>query len=91
MWAITGELPKLFARASACVCMCVFVCHFDYQCLFYQISYHVWAFFNLLDPTYIIPNKKALGKMLDDWDQATKEQALSLVSKTSAVSLTAGM
>ncbi|XP_054634953.1 zinc finger BED domain-containing protein 4-like [Dunckerocampus dactyliophorus] len=49
------------------------------------------AFVNLLDPTYIIPNRKALGKMVDDKYKATKEKAMALVSKASAVSLTADM
>ncbi|XP_054635140.1 zinc finger BED domain-containing protein 4-like isoform X1 [Dunckerocampus dactyliophorus] len=49
------------------------------------------AFVNLLDPTYIIPNRKALGKKVDDKYKATKEKAMALVSKASAVSLTADM
>lgn len=45
----------------------------------------------MLDPTYIIPGRKALGKMVDERFKATKEKALALVSKAPAVSLTADM
>ncbi|KAM3623100.1 uncharacterized protein V6R79_007000 [Siganus canaliculatus] len=49
------------------------------------------AFVNLLDPTYIIPSRKALGKMVEDKYKASKEKDIALVSKASAVSLTADM
>ncbi|XP_023811126.1 zinc finger BED domain-containing protein 4-like isoform X1 [Oryzias latipes] len=49
------------------------------------------AFVNLLDPSYIIPNRKALRTMVEEKYKAKKEKALDVVSRASAVSLTADM
>ena len=49
------------------------------------------AFVHLLDPTYNIPGRKALKRMVEAKYKATKEEAMAEVRKASAVSLTADM
>lgn len=49
------------------------------------------AFVNLLDPTYILPTRKALGKTVEAKYKATKERDIVRVQKASAVSLSSDM
>ncbi|KAL7878873.1 hypothetical protein AOLI_G00098470 [Acnodon oligacanthus] len=49
------------------------------------------AFIKLLDPTYIVPSRKALKEKLDKKYKVTKENAIAEMGKFSAVSLTADM
>ncbi|KAM9726418.1 E3 SUMO-protein ligase ZBED1-like isoform 2-T2 [Menidia menidia] len=46
---------------------------------------------HLLDPTYVLPTRKALKKMVEDKFYKTKEKAKEDIQKVTAVSLTADM
>ncbi|XP_077424041.1 E3 SUMO-protein ligase ZBED1-like [Vanacampus margaritifer] len=49
------------------------------------------AFVQLLDPTYVIPGRKALKQMLQNKYRVAKDNAVAEIEKTSTVSLTSDM
>ena len=49
------------------------------------------AFVQLLDPTYVIPGRKALKQMLENKYRVAKDNAVAEIKKTSTVSLTSDM